>query len=206
MVKRATLPKRTIHQDKTPGPGHNEGQNQDGFLIHVGQILKANAAVDAIKKTLKAARRAANDAGYNLADLDEAVSMREQEPETVQARIMRKAQYATWMGLAPALKQGDLFSDAVVNDNEKWYQQGYEEGLMGGEAKGERYDVSTPAGEHRTEGWKAGQAILRDYAKASMEAALAKKKADAAAAKAEADKAKKKVDGTKTTKDGEALQ
>lgn len=188
MVKRATLPKRVVHQDKTPEIGHNEGQNQDGFLIHVGQILKTKAAVEAVKKTLKAARRAALDAGYNLQDLDEAISMREQEPETVQARIMRKAQYATWMGIAPALKQGDLFSDATVDEDEKWYAEGREDGLLGISAKGDRYDLSTPAGEKRTEGWEDGQRVLHQKLVEDSEAAKAKKKADAEAAKTKADK------------------
>lgn len=192
MVKSAKIPKKTVLRVVEPGPGHNEpkGQNQDEFLIHVGQILKAKAAVEAAKKPLKAARRLAQDAGYNLADMDEAIAMREQEPETVTATILRKANYATWMGLAPAFKQGDLFETEKPDETEMWFAEGREDGLMGITAKGDRYDMTVPAGQQRMRGWNAGQEVLQKRLIEIGEAAKAKAKEDKAKAAKKAEKAK----------------
>lgn len=193
MVKRAELKLRVVHKDETPKIGHNEGQNQDEFLIHIGSILKAKTAVDAVKKTLKAARRLANDAGYNLADMDEAISMREQEPETVQATILRKAQYASWLGTAPPLTQGDLFSSAKgTPDEEVWYNEGREDGLMGLSNKGDRYDTTTEAGQNRGRGWNDGNERREVVKKQQLEQFKENEKAANAAKAAKA--AKKAVE------------
>lgn len=161
MVKAAKIEKPTIH--KTPSAiGHN-GLDQETFHIHLGQILKAKAQVEAVKKILKTARRAAQDNGLNLADLDEAMSMRDMEPETVQETIRRKAQYAAWMGLAPGI-QPDMFTvaDAKEDDEKAAEQEGYIDGLEGVTAKGERFDTSNPLGRARLKGWNRGQDVLKE--------------------------------------------
>lgn len=161
MVKTAKIEKPTIHK-APPQLGHN-GIDQQSFHIHLGQILKAKSQVEAVKKILKTARRAALNGGINLADLDEAISMRDMEPETVQDTIRRKAQYAEWMGLAPGI-QPDMFTAMVVRENDEKTadHDGYVDGLEGVTAEGPRYDTANPLGRARLKGWNRGQDILKE--------------------------------------------
>ena len=182
MVKAAKMKKPVVHKVEAAA---SNGPDKETFHIHLGEILRARAKVEAVRKVLKAARRAAQDAGFNLHDLDEMISMREQEPETVQDTIRRKAQYATWMGLAPGV-QGDLFDHAAArqDDKTKWFEEGYVDGLEGVTAAGDRYDMTSEAGQARMKGWDKGQGILRDR----LAEMLSKKKDDAKAKKAKAKK------------------
>jgi hypothetical protein len=197
VVKSASLPKKHVLTVVKIDLGEVKGQNRDEFLFHVGTITQAKAKVDAVKKTLKAARRAAQDSGYHLADMDEAMFMREQEPETVQATIMRKAQYANWMGTAPEIKQGDLFMSAdKSSDSDKWFQEGREEALLGLPAKGERYDAGSEAGEARLHGWNEGHARRERLKQEQIDAfkAAEKTEAEKKAAKAKSKSAKEMAD------------
>lgn len=187
MAKAAKIPKRTVRQDETPPPpplGHNGSLTQDDFHILIGEVIRKKAAVEAVKKGLKEARRRAQDAGINLHDMDEMLAMREQEPETVQETIRRKAQYASWMGLAPGV-QPDLFTHAAEKQDEEdaAEQEGYIEGLEGATAKGERYDTTTIPGQARLRGWNRGQEKLKDRLLAINEEAKAKKKTEKEASK-----------------------
>jgi len=171
MVKALVAKKPRVLKDETaPPPTEPAVTNQpdaETFHFHIGAIMRAQAVVAAHRKTLKTARRAAMDSGLNLADLDEIIRMREEEPETVMAGIKRKVQYAEWMGIAPKGTQGDLFKDAAPKmDAEKAAEdEGYREGIEGNKGPAiepDRYDVSTPAGQARLRGWNAGQAVLQD--------------------------------------------
>ncbi len=162
-------------------------------------ITAAKAKVEAVKKGLKAARRAALDSGYNLGDLDEAMAMREQEPETVQATIMRKAQYAFWMGIAPEIKQGDLFASADVGEDTKWYDEGREDALLGLPCKGERYDLTVDAGQERQRGWEAGHARRTELQEAQLEQFKANAKAEKDKTDKRAAKAAEKVKEAEAT-------
>lgn len=164
MVKSAKIDKPTVLKSEAPpSPGHN-GLDQETFHIHLGQILKAKAQVEAVKKILKTAIRAAQDGGVNLADMDEAISMRGMEPETLQDTIRRKAQYAAWMGLAPGI-QPDMFTIvAAREDDEKLAEhEGYVDGLEGVTVEGPRYDTSNSLGQARLSGWNRGQDVLKDH-------------------------------------------
>lgn len=193
MVKSARLKKPHVLKDqsKTELPAGANMLTGDIFRIHLGRIAKAKAALEGPKKALKAARREAQDAGINLKDLDEMISMREQEPETVKATILRKATYASWMGISPGVVQGDLFAhaDKEETDTEKAEREGYEDGLEGVTAKGDRYDTSNPAGKARMKGWHKGQEVLRRHMESAMMEKKQKEKEAKAKAKAKAKKA-----------------
>lgn len=191
MVRAAKLQKPTVHKDQTQMPTGGNMLTGDVFRIHLGLIKKAQAAVDAVKKTLKTARREAQDAGINLRDMDEMLRMQDQEPETVKATILRKATYASWMGISPGVVQGDLFAhaDAEESDVQKAEREGYEDGLEGVTAKGDRYDTSNPIGKARLKGWNKGQEVLRRHLEEAMMAKKQKEKEAKAKARAKAKKA-----------------
>lgn len=191
MVRAAKLQKPTVHKDQTQMPAGGNMLTGDVFRIHLGRIKKAQAAVDAVKKTLKTARREAQDAGINLRDMDEMLRMQDQEPETVKSTILRKATYASWMGISPGVVQGDLFAhaDKEETDTEKAEREGYEDGLEGVTAKGDRYDTSNPAGKARMKGWHKGQEVLRRHMETAMMEKKQKEKEAKAKAKAKAKKA-----------------
>lgn len=135
----------------------------EAFHYHLGCIRRAQAAVAAVRKTLKTERRRAQDAGINLGDLDLVMRMSEEEPETVQAAVKRIATYAYWMGLAPGV-QADLFEAATdrQNEEEKAELEGYREGIEGVTPEGDRYDVANPIGQARLKGWNKGQEVLKE--------------------------------------------
>lgn len=191
MVRAAKLQKPTVHKDQTQMPTGGNMLTGDVFRIHLGLVKKAQAAVDAVKKGLKKARREAQDAGINLKDMDEMIRMSDQEPETVKATILRKATYASWMGISPGVVQGDLFAhaDAEESDVQKAEREGYEDGLEGVTAKGDRYDTSNPIGKARLKGWNKGQEVLRRHLEEAMMAKKQKEKEAKAKAKAKAKKA-----------------
>lgn len=176
MVKAAKIEKPTVHK-AVPQPGHN-GPDQETFHIHLGQILKAKAQVNAVAKILKEARRRAVDAGLVLEDLDWNIKNREAEPETVQASIRRRAQYAFWMGLAPGVEP-DMFTVAAARENEETVaeHEGYVDGLEGVSAKGDRYDMTNPLGQARMRGWNRGQDVLKERLMQMSADAEAKEKA-----------------------------
>lgn len=186
MVRAANMPERKVHKSETNGAGHNSPLDGDIFRIHVGLITQAQIAVNAVKKKLKEARRRAQDAGIILRDLDEAMAMRDQEPETVQETIRRKATYAEWMGISPGVVQGDLFiqEDPEEDELKKAEDEGYDDGLEGVTAKGERYDTSNPVGRARLKGWNKGQDKHKAHLVELGEKDKAAKKEKAAKAKA----------------------
>ncbi len=167
MVKSARLNKPHILKDQsqTQIPVGGNMLTGDVFRIHLGRIAKAKAALEAPKKALKACRREAQDAGINLRDLDEMIAMREQEPETVKDTILRKATYASWMGLAPGVKQGDLFThaDEEQDATKAAEMEGYYDALEGGKNTGERYDTSNPIGKARMKGFHKGVERLGQF-------------------------------------------
>lgn len=186
MVKTAKAkPKTVLKVVPAAKPAADPGKNdleKEAFHYHLGVITQMQAAVDFHKKNLKNARRAAQDGGIVLHDLDTVIRMREEEPETVQTAIKRLATYAYWLGLAPGV-QGDLFQQtaAAVNAEVVAEEEGYVEGLEGRTAEGERYDVSNPIGQARLKGWNRGQDVVKKHFVARSEA----KSAEAAAEKAE---------------------
>lgn len=210
MVKSARLKKPHVLKDqsKTELPAGANMLTGDIFRIHLGRIAKAKAAVEAAKKPLKAARREAQDAGINLRDLDEMIAMREQEPETVKATILRKATYASWMGISPGVVQGDLFAhaDAEESDVQKAEREGYEDGLEGVTAKGDRYDTSNPIGKARLKGWNKGQEVLRRHLEEAMMAKKQKEKEAKAKAKAKAKKAEPEDEGEEENEDATEME
>lgn len=175
MAKRAqpTQPrvlKRTKASPANPVEGkkkaNGEGSNAadlETFHFHVGEIRRAQAAILAVRKTLKQKRRDASDAGINLGDLDLVMRMSEEEPETVQGTVKRIATYAHWMGLAPGV-QADLFEAA--DDREDLQKaaenEGYREGIEGLSPTGDRYDPANPVGQARMRGWNKGQDVLKE--------------------------------------------
>lgn len=197
MVQAAKMKKPTIHKDETVGVGHNS-LDGDTFRIHLGRIKKAKASVEAVKKHLKTARREAQDAGVNLRDMDEMIAMSEQEPETVKETILRKATYASWMGLAPGVKQGDLFvhADTVEDDNARAELEGYYDALEGNKNTGDRYDTSNPIGKARMKGFHRGTARLGKFMEDRKEAL--KEKAKEAKAKNKRGKPDDAEDGDNT--------
>jgi len=136
--------------------------DRESFHYHLGVIIQKRATVDVHRKHLKEARRQAQDAGINLADLDRVIKMREEEPETVAESISRLAQYAAWAGLAPGV-QGDLFKDAApaLDAIAKAEDEGYQDGLEGVTAAGDRYDAASDMGQARMRGWNRGQDVLK---------------------------------------------
>lgn len=165
MVKNAKKPDLKIVKDTTK-PALPPPTNLDAETFHynLGVIIQLKAAVDAKRKVLKQARRAAQDAGINLETLDRTIRNRELEPETVQQNIIREWQYNHWAGLAPGV-QPDLFSvaDSKVEDEKKWEHEGYVGGLEGETAhENPRYDTSGPAGQARLRGWHKGQAVIAE--------------------------------------------
>lgn len=173
MAKRATVPKKAPPLrvvSKSPksaaqppaGEAKTNAADLETFHYHLGCIRRAQAAVAAVRKTLKTERRRASDAGINLGDLDLVMRMSEEEPETVQATVKRIATYAHWMGLAPGM-QGDLFqaADEASDAEEKAELEGYKEGIEGVTAEGERYDAGNPVGQARLRGWNKGQDVYR---------------------------------------------
>lgn len=207
MVRAAKLQKPTVHKDQTQMPAGGNMLTGDVFRIHLGRIKKAQAAVDAVKKGLKKARREAQDAGINLRDMDEMLRMQDQEPETVKATILRKATYASWMGISPGVVQGDLFAhaDAEESDVQKAEREGYEDGLEGVTAKGDRYDTSNPIGKARLKGWNKGQEVLRRHLEEAMMAKKQKEKEAKAKAKAKAKKAEPD-EGEEENEDAEEME
>ena len=207
MVRAAKLQKPTVHKDQTQMPAGGNMLTGDVFRIHLGLVKKAQAAVDAVKKGLKKARREAQDAGINLKDMDEMIRMSDQEPETVKATILRKATYASWMGISPGVVQGDLFAhaDAEESDVQKAEREGYEDGLEGVTAKGDRYDTSNPIGKARLKGWNKGQEVLRRHLEEAMMAKKQKEKEAKAKAKAKAKKAEPD-EGEEENEDAEEME
>lgn len=184
MVRSATLKKPHVLKDQsqTELPAGANMLSGDIFRIHLGRIAKAKAALEAPKKALKAARREAQDAGINLKDLDEMISMREQQPETVKATILRKATYASWMGLAPGVVQADLFVHADEEEDaiKAAENEGYYDALEGNKNTGERYDTSNPIGKARMKGFHKGVERLGRFMEERKEA-LKQKAAEAKA-------------------------
>ncbi len=153
---------KTAAQPKDPGTNGPILADRETFHFHVGIIRRQQDKVVAERKFLKDARRKASDAGINLGDLDLAMRMSEQEPETVQESIKRMATYAHWMGLAPGV-QADLFetADSRKGEEARAEDEGYVEGLEGKTAEGERYDTGNPIGQARLKGWYRGQEIVK---------------------------------------------
>lgn len=137
--------------------------DREAFHYHLGVIIQKNATLAAHRKELKQIRRAAQDAGLNLADMDRIIRMREEEPETVKDSIARLATYAAWAGLAPGT-QGDLFTNAApaLDALAKAEDEGYTDGLEGVTASGDRYDAANEAGQARLRGHARGQKVLLD--------------------------------------------
>lgn len=175
MAKRATPTKGRVLQ-RTKGspanPAKSEEQRESAasnladletFHFHMGNLKRLDDQIAAVRKLRKDERRRASDAGINLADLDMIMKMREEEPETVQARVERIATYAHWAGLAPGF-QGDLFQAAgEKEDAEKVAElEGYKDGIEGLTATGERYDAGNPIGQARMRGHAKGQEVLHD--------------------------------------------
>jgi hypothetical protein len=187
VVKSARLKKPHVLKDqsKTELPAGANMLTGDIFRIHLGRIAKAKAAVEAAKKPLKAARREAQDAGINLRDLDEMIAMREQEPETVKDTILRKATYASWMGLAPGVKQGDLFAHADEEEDatKAAENEGYYDALEGNKNTGDRYDTTNPIGKARMKGFHKGVERLGRFMEDRKEALKAKAAEEKAKAK-----------------------
>ena len=153
-------PTLTVVPNTSNGPPEAD---REAFHYHLGQIRRVKDRLDAVKKLMKTARRAAQDAGINLADLDLVNKMRELEPETVQENIRRLATYVYWVGLAPGVMQGDLFAHATALDHlAKAEDEGYTDGIEGVTASGDRYDMTSEAGQARMRGWERGQQVLRD--------------------------------------------
>lgn len=177
MVKNATKPPRkpalsVVKSDPPPLPPPTN-LDAESFHYHLGVIVQMKAAVDARRKVLKQARRAAVDAGINLETLDRTIRNRELEPETVQQNILREWQYNHWAGLAPGV-QPDLFSvaDSKAEDESKWEHEGYVGGLEGETAhENPRYDTSSPAGQARLKGWYRGQKVIAERFKKPEESA-----------------------------------
>jgi hypothetical protein len=170
MVKSLEPKKPRVLKDKTApvkvAPATNQA-DAETFHFHLGSIIRKNATIAAHRKELKAIRRAAMDAGLSLADLDWAVRARELEPETVQADLKRRVQYAEWIGLAPPGTQGDLFKegaaalDAELAAENDGYRAGIE-GTGGPALEPERYDTASDIGQARLRGWNKGQAVLHE--------------------------------------------
>ncbi len=171
MVKSATAPKKPrVLKDKTAKPalsivptasnGPPEA-DREAFHYHLGSIRRVKDRLDAVKKLMKTARRAAQDAGLHLGDLDRVIRMRDEEPETVQASIQRLATYAQWAGMAPGI-QGDLFANAAASDDHlaRAEDEGWQDGIEGVTAAGDRYDITTETGQARLKGWQRGQEVL----------------------------------------------
>lgn len=176
MAKRATIPAKTkpplqrvvskqspksAAKPKDPGTNGPAVADRETFHFHVGMIRRQQDKVAAERKFLKDARRKASDAGINLGDLDLAMRMSEQEPETVQESIKRMATYAHWMGLAPGI-QADLFeaADSKRDFEKEAEEEGYVEGLEGKTAEGDRYDPANPVGQARMRGHRRGQDVV----------------------------------------------
>jgi hypothetical protein len=159
-----------LKDETAPPPSEPAATNQpdaETFHFHIGAIMRKQATIMAHRREMKTIRRAAMDAGLNLADLDEMIRLREEEPETVMAGLKRKVLYAEWMGIAPKGTQGDLFKDAAPKlDAEKAAEdEGYREGIEGNKGPAiepDRYDVSTPVGQARLRGWNSGQQVLQE--------------------------------------------
>lgn len=158
-----TVPRKPAAAAAPKKPPETNAADLEAFHYHKGCILRAQEAVEMVKKTLKTERRRASDAGINLGDLDFALKMREEEPETVQATIRRIAQYASWMGLAPGI-QADLFeaADEAADLQKVAEQEGYVDGLEGKTPEGDRYDIANPVGQSRLDGWYRGQAVVKE--------------------------------------------
>lgn len=193
MAKRATIPakkkplqrvasKQSPKSAAKPKDGTNlpEAADRETFHFHVGMIRRQQDKVVAERKFLKEARRKASDAGINLGDLDLAMRMSEQEPETVQESIRRMATYAHWMGLSPGI-QADLFeaADGKADLEKQAEDEGYVEGLEGKTAEGDRYDASNPIGQARMRGHRRGQDVVLARFSENAEAKNAADKAKA---------------------------
>jgi hypothetical protein len=175
MVKSSKPPKLSIVNDTRPKKlkEKNVGVNpdQESYHYHKGAIMRQLAKVEAEKKVLKAARRAAQDAGLVLEDVDYAIKNKDKEPETIQANVARRIQYMAWDGLAPGT-QADLFKmPSARNEIEIAEQEGYIAGLEGESAIGDRYDSGNPIGQARLKGHARGQTVLHDRFLSKNEAA-----------------------------------
>lgn len=172
MVRSAKPKEKTVLKVVPPTPPPETNMEREAFHFHLGQIAQAQASAAFHRKNLKNTRRAAQDAGIVLHDLDTVMRMREEEPETVQAGIRRLATYAHWIGLAPGV-QADLFDHAgkAASDEAAAEEEGYIDGLEGKTAEGDRYDAANPIGQARLRGWRRGQdVILKHFAKKAEEA------------------------------------
>lgn len=161
MVKNAKIPDLKVVKDQTATPSLPLATNQpdaETFLYHVGKIERERAKVDLQRKSLKQVRRAAQDAGLILKDIDRVLKLRDEEPETVQEGFRRQMEYARWLGLSPA-PQADLF-EAAPSEADRWFEEGKSDGLQGLTAAGDRYDPASEAGQARLKGHAAGQEIL----------------------------------------------
>lgn len=163
-VLKGDKPLRLVRNTEPPASNQADAET---FHYHVGAITRQQAKILAERKVLKDIRRAATDAGLNLASLDRIIRMRELEPETVQAEIRRDVQYAEWLGLAPAGTQGDLFKDLTdkLDAEQAAENEGYRLGIEanGGPAiEPERYDPASEIGQARLRGWNKGQAVLHE--------------------------------------------
>ena len=165
MVKSVKVTKPRVLKDKTAVPITNGPAplDRETFHYHLGAVNRACATVEAHKKVLKDIRRAAQDSGINLGDLDRVIRMREEEPEPVQESIRRLALYAQWTGLAPGI-QGDLFVQgaAAVDEVARAEEEGHTDGIEGVTAAGDRYDAANPIGQARMKGWHRGQKVVLD--------------------------------------------
>lgn len=167
MVRSLEPKKPRVLKDKSAPPPATNQPDSETFHFHLGSIIRKQATIAAHRKELKEIRRAAMDAGLNLATLDRMIRMRELEPETVQAEIRRDVQYAEWLGLAPAGTQGDLFKDVApkVDAEQAAENEGYRDGIEGNKGPAiepERYDAASPVGQARLRGWNKGQAVLHE--------------------------------------------
>lgn len=174
MVKTLEPKKPRVLKDKSatpkaakPLPPPTNQPDAETFHFHLGSIIRKRATIEAHRKELKALRRAAMDAGLNLADLDWAIRIREVEPETIQSELKRRVQYAEWLGTVPPGTQGDLFAHgAAAIDAEKAAEnEGYRDGIEGNKGPAiepERYDTSSEIGQARLRGWNKGQEVLHE--------------------------------------------
>ncbi len=177
-TKKAKIHKDTT-QAKAPGPGGDlsNAADYETFHVHVGILAKADAVVKAATDARKKARRDAIDSGIVMKELDLALYLKKQEPETADATIRRLTTYSKWLGL-PIGTQGDMLNgDAAEDDNARAEAEGYEEGLQGvGVPEGPRYDMTTPTGQSRKRGWNKGQTVLQERFLKKNEEAKAEEK------------------------------
>lgn len=207
MPETATLKDPTKDARKIPdlssAAAASNGPDRDEFLFMVGQLAKADMALDEAKLARKKLRQHFQNRGVNLAMMDVAIEECDREDGTTVSNMRDLKRYLEFMGL-PLGFQLSIFDEpqgtSSVGIEQQAFDEGRELGLKGINPDEQKWPPMTPEGQAHIKGWHDGQAVLlKKFTELSEEM----KQAEAADARVKAEKDAKKAAKAAKMKGGE---